>query len=264
VRDYLDFLELPLEPPTLDYLRQLTRSHVSRVPFENITSIFRRVAAGDRPVPPVDVDELLRGWRARAGGGVCFEIAEMFGILLASLGFQTQRVLCLISFPGAHQALVVRLGETSFLVDAGNGAPFFEPIPLCASDPPVEFSYAGLRYRFRAEAPDRWVQDPWIHNTWQPFCTYYLAPVDELVKETAYQRLHTLGQSWVVDRLTVIRCTETDVWTLRGSELTHFTASGKSATQLDSAEVSRVVAEIFGLPNAPVAQALDLLGQRAA
>ena len=260
--DYLDLLGLEREPPTLDYLKRLTRAHVERVPFENISSILRRAAAGSAAVPPLDRDGELRAWRDLRGGGLCFEVTDMFGTLLASLGFQTHAVIAVISFPGSHQAVVVQLDGRRYLVDAGNGAPFFEPIPVSDDDPPVEFGYAGLSYRFRRDGAEAWVQDRLIEGNWQPFCTYLLAPADQADREAAYQRHHTRGQSWVVDTLTLIRSSESEIWSLRGATLTHITAAGKSVSSCDSpADYRRTVSELFNLPNAPIERALEVLGR---
>jgi N-hydroxyarylamine O-acetyltransferase len=263
VANYLALLGLEREQPGLDYLRRLTRAHLMRVPFENITSILRRAAAGTADVPPVDRASELDAWMGRRGGGLCFEIADMFGTVLSELGFQTHRVLAVISFPGSHQGLVVRVGATRYLVDAGNGAPFFEPIPLRDGEP-VEFSHVGLTYRFRPEAAECWVQDRLIDGAWRPFCTYDLAPADATDQQTAYQRHHALGQSWVVDTLTLIRCTSSDVWSLRDRTLNHFSAAGKSTLEFASEAARRqAIAEVFDLPNAPLSQAVLILDRSA-
>jgi arylamine N-acetyltransferase len=261
VDGYLTLLGVLREPPSLDYLQRLTRAHLTRVPFENITSILRRSAAGAADVPPIDQTSELDAWLGLRGGGLCFEVANMFGRLLAELGFETHPVLAVISFPGSHQGLVVQLGATRYLVDAGNGAPFFEPIPLRDAEP-VEFSHVGLSYRFRPESAERWVQDRLIDGAWRSFCTYDLAPAEAVDQQTAYQRHHTLGQSWVVDTLTLIRCTDSEVVSLRDRTLNRFTASGKSTLEFTSDEARRqAVAEVFDLPNAPIDQVLHVLGK---
>jgi len=260
---YLALLSAEREPPTLDYVSRLTRAHLTRVPFENITSILRRAAAGALPVPPVELGSELDAWQQRRGGGLCFEVTEMFGRLLAELGFETYAILAEISFPGAHQALVVRVGATRYLVDTGNGAPFFEPIPLRDGET-VEFGHVGLSYRFRAEADDRWVQDRLINGDWRPFCNYDLNRAQAADRETAYQRHHTLGQSWVVDTLTLVRCTDTEVLSLRDATLSRFSAAGKSVEEFASEAARRqAVADLFDLPNAPLGEALRILGHSA-
>jgi N-hydroxyarylamine O-acetyltransferase len=266
---YVSVLGLTRESPGPEYLRKLTRAHLSRVPFENVTSILRRanVTVPGEPVPSLDREVELHAWAERRGGGLCFEVVDMFGALLSALGFTTHPALGTISFPGAHQANVVDVAGERYLVDAGNGAPFFEPILLSDAHTPIEISQCGLSYRFRAhpERSDAWIQDRLIDGNWQSFCTYYIAPAREADRQAAYQRHHVVGRSWVVDNLTLVRCTDTDVWSLRDDRLTHFSASGrKSSSTLDSPQAYREVAsDLFDLPKAPITDALDALRRRA-
>jgi N-hydroxyarylamine O-acetyltransferase len=257
---YLELLGLDRQKPTLEYLKKLTRAHLSRVPFENVTSILRREAAGDDRVPTLDRGAELQAWQNRGGGGLCFEVVDMFGTFLSGLGFKVHPVLATISFVGSHQGLVVEIENDRYLVDAGNGAPFFEPIPLSE---PVEVSQVGLAYRFRApeDTPNLLVQDRLIDGNWQPFCKYDLGPASDSDRELAYLRHHMRGHSWVVDNLTLVRCTETEVWSLRDDRLSHFSASGKSVREIVSdAEYRAIAADLFQLPNAPIAEARRALG----
>lgn len=259
---YLSLLEAEPEPPSLDYLRRLSRAHLMRVPFENITSILRRARAGDQPVSRLDRQSELQSWLDRRGGGVCFEVVSMFGTLLRQLGFQAHDVLGNISFVGAHQSVVVDIAGGRYLVDAGNGAPFFDPIPVSDADKPVVVSHVGLAYRFRpaADRPNAWIQDRLIEGDWQPFCTYDLGPAAETDRDTAYRRHHTRGQSWVVDNLTLVRCTDSEVWSLRDNRLTHFSAAGKIVREIGAAaEFRSVAADLFALPAAPIEAALRAL-----
>jgi arylamine N-acetyltransferase len=165
-----------------------------------------------------------------------------------------------MAFPGAHQAVLVELDSQRYLVDVGNGAPFFEPIPLKGE---VEVRRAGLAYRFRADdrADKQWVQDRLIGGTWEPFCSYELLPPDPRQRAAAYQRHHTPGESWVVDDLTLIRLREDEVWSLRRGQLTQFTADGKRSEPASRTDCARLAAEVFEMPNLPVDEALRALAQ---
>ena len=259
---YLDLLGVDHHTPSLDALGRLTRAHLASVPFENVTSILRRRAHSEDPVPPLDPDALLDGWEQRRSGGVCFEVTDMVGRLLVALGYRAHPVLGFITFLGSHQAVLVELDGRRYLVDAGNGAPFFEPIPL---DGAVEVRRAGLAYRFRPdEAAGSWVQDRRIDGAWAPFCRYDLRPPEPREREWAYQRHHAPGQSWVVDNLRLIRCGEDEVYLLRDGQLTHFTPRGKRTEQVAGAVAhARAVAEIFRMPGLPVEEAFDALAERA-
>src|SRR5215471_1213853 len=243
-----------LPPADLDTLNRIARAHVLTVPFESITSVLRRRRSSTENVPPLDPEVILNAWIDRRAGGLCFEVTEMVSRLLSSLGYDAHPVLGEISFPGAHQAVCVTIDGTRFMVDAGNGAPFFVPIPLDAGD--FEIHQVGLAYRFHQEADaDVSVQDRWIDGEWKPFCRYTLAVPDPAAREAAYQRLHLLGHMWVVDNLVLVRCTEQDVWSLRDGTLNHFTADGKTTETIPPTAYPACAADLFTLPNLPIAEA---------
>jgi arylamine N-acetyltransferase len=158
---------------------------------------------------------------------------------------------------------LVRLGEAQFLVDAGNGAPFLEPIPLQEA---VEIRRAGLAYRFRPDVvTGDWVQERWIDGGWAPFCRYELRPPDPLTRAAAYQRHHKLGETWVTGSLTLIRCGETEVLVLRDEELSRFTAAGKRTDRISTlTDYARVAAETFGLPALPITEGVSAWRDTAA
>jgi len=259
---YLALLGVDVASPTLDGLRALAAVHPSRVPFENISAILRRRDREVGPVPPLDLDAILDAWCARRGGGVCFEVAAMVDRLLTELGYRTHPVLAQISFPGSHQANLVELDGRRYLLDVGNGAPFVEPIPL---DAEFVVEHAGLRFRFHpAQTENVWLQDRWIDDTWQPFCTYPLHEPDPAVREAAYQEHHTIGKSWVVDALVLSVSSPDEVVSLRDRELRRFTAAGKTVEQLsDDTDYPALAASCFDLPQLPIEAALDALRARS-
>ena len=256
VRRYLAVLGLKPAPPDLEFLRQVVRAHVERIQFENISSILRRAAWPTGPVPPLDRDSLLDRWVDGRGGGVCFELADMCGMLLRGLGYAADTVLGVVTFPGSHQAVVVTLDGVRYLVDVGNGAPFFEPIPL---DGVREVHRSGLKFRVHASADagkDVWIQDRWQGTGWRQFCRYDPRPADESARAAAYQRHHVRGASWVVDYPRLIRCTPDAVLQWVPHELTRYTAQGKAIEPLSSIEAIRT---IFELPTLPLREALVAL-----
>jgi arylamine N-acetyltransferase len=280
------------ERPSLEALARLVRAQGETGVFENVTAILRRARAGDGPVPPVDLDALLRARAARRGGGVCFEHTPMFRQLLAALGYRVQPILAQISFPGSHHATVVDFdggdgtedggvrvdgrsdgGGARYLVDIGGGAPLWQPFKIGDT---VEIRQAGLGYRLRlagpAEAegdePDVYVQERWIDGEWQVFCRYDLRPAGAAAREAAYQRHQLAGATWVVGNLTLVRCTAEAVYRLRDDELVTHTAGGKRTDHLvTDADYRQVAADVFGLPGLPIDEAraaLDDMKRRRA
>ena len=258
---YLALLGIDHPAPSLEALARLTRAQVCTIPFTSVPAILRRRAHPAGPVPPADPDALLESWERRRGGGVCFELAEMFGRLLVALGYRAYSVLAQVSFPGSHQAVMVQLDGKNYLSEVSNGAPFFEPIPL---DRAVEIRRVGLVYRFRpGETAGSWVQERLIKGAWELFCRYDLRPPDSREREGAYQRHHTPGESWVVDDLRLVQCREDAVLALRNGRLTRFTPEGKDDEAVTAEAYARVAAEVFGMPGLPVAAAVEALTERA-
>jgi N-hydroxyarylamine O-acetyltransferase len=127
---YLAVLGVERAEPSLDALTAITRAHLREIHFENLTSLLRSAAHPGAPVPPLDPEELLANWEHRRGGGVCYEVASMVNRLLRGLGYQAFIAPGQILSPGGHLAVVVEVDGGRYLVDLGNGAPLFEPIPL--------------------------------------------------------------------------------------------------------------------------------------
>ncbi len=257
VERYLVLLGVDRARPSLAHLTGLVRAQFRAVPFENVTSLLRRVAHLDGPVPPVDLDAMLATWEQGRGGGVCYEISAMFGRLLLALGYEARQVLAQISFPDGHQAIVVTLDGDRYLVDVGTGSPVFRPIPLAGAE---EIHHAGLSYRFRvADEEDFWQQDRLIAGEWTPFCRYDLGDATEERRVAAYQRHHTFGESWVVDALRLVRCWDDEVVSVTGNELTRFTPAAKTVERLtDLASYERMAADLLGAPNLPIAEAMQV------
>ncbi len=252
---YLELLQVDDGPPSLEQLNRITRAHLLRIPFENITSVLRRHAYLGQPVPPLDPDAVLSGWEAGQSGGVCFEVAGMISLLLPALGYRAHLALGAISFPGSHCVVVVEHDGIRYMVDAGNGAPFFEPVPLTGM---AEVHRAGLSYRFRpSPSPDVWLQERGIGGEWKPFCRYDLRPATPEERETAYQRHHTPGQSWVVDSPRIIRCEEDAVYQFQNGEFTRYHAEGKRSEPVsDPAAIRRLAEEVFRLPGERVLEGM--------
>ena len=64
--------------------------------------------------------------------------------------------------------------------------------------------------------------------------------------------------------MVLVRCTADAVVSLRNGELTRFTGDGKSVERVELDAYPRVAADVFGLPNLPIADALQALDSRPA
>ena len=260
---YLALLGIEREAPGLDALTRLVRAHVLTVPFENVTALLRWRDHSAGPVPSPDPLALLDAWERRTGGGVCFDITAMVLPLLTSLGYQAHLILGHISGPFGHQAIVVHLNSQRYLVDLGNGAPLFAPIPL---DGVVEVHRHGLGFRFRpGDQPPRiaggeeWIRDRLSDDGWVQGCRYELQPAAAADRDAGYRNHLTPGTTWVLGSLTMTRSTTEAVYSLKDSTLTRYTEGGKETTTLTNlTEYRRMAAEIYGLPALPIDEGLAI------
>jgi N-hydroxyarylamine O-acetyltransferase len=255
-RRYLAFLGVQAPAPGLAGLKAIVRAHNLAVTFENLTAQRRRREHPIGDVPPPDLDALLTAWERGAGGGVCFEIVPMVTRLLLRVGYDAYPVLGQISLPNGHQAVVVVLDGRRHLVDLGNGAPLLEPIPL--DQLPCEIHRHGLSFRFRPGAhADELLQERAIDGAWTTYCRYDLRPAADADREQGYQHHHTPNASWVTATLTMVRCTEDAVYSLKDDVLTRHTSDGKSSEIVaGAAGYRRLANEVYGLPGLDIEEAL--------
>src|SRR3954447_25066435 len=125
---YLALLGLQAGPPTLNNLGAIAATHRGVV-FHNASSLMRKQATPEGPVPAVDTEAFLETWERTGPGGVCFEVATMASEPLSTLGYDVCVVIGEIAFRG-HQAIIVSIDGGRYLLDLSNGAPLFEPIAL--------------------------------------------------------------------------------------------------------------------------------------
>ena len=267
---YLRLLGVAREPPSAGALALLARQHLLSIPFENASALLHFAAAAGARVELPDPSARLEQWERRAAGGVCFDVAAMLERLLVALGYEAWRVVGnmaprggVVQAPGTHQAVCARVDGRRYLVDVGNGAPFFDPLPV---DGTTEVRFGALAYRFRPDAPDVFLQERWLEGQWVAFCAYDLAPAtaDALAARLLYH--FTPGNSWVLGKLFLVRCTDQAVYAVaREARLTTYSrAGGKLSVPLGSTEhYERVANEILGLPDLPMREALAVQAELA-
>jgi N-hydroxyarylamine O-acetyltransferase len=256
-RRYLALLGISPEPPSISALSQITEQHLKRIPFENVTTVLRFRDFGSSPPAP-DPEWLLEQWEMQRGGGLCYEISRTLRRLLEELGYRCFSISGTITFPGSHEALLVEVEGGRYLVDVGNGAPFFYPVPIGEV---VEVRHAGLKYRFRPGPEERaLIQDRWVDGQWRPFCIYDLEPKSDAELHSGYLGHHTPGRGKFLGELVLVRCDHTEVYRLRNHKLMRFSEAGTSLkTVATRDDYLRVAREIFRLPRLPILEAIRVL-----
>jgi N-hydroxyarylamine O-acetyltransferase len=125
---YLRVLCVHGAAPDRGALDELVRAQATRVPFENISKLYRFKHQGLNGIPSIDV--YLDGIDRFHFGGTCYPNNFHFCRLLHTLGYDA--ALCGADMPSGedvHAAITVAIDGRDLLVDVGYAAPFLEPLP---------------------------------------------------------------------------------------------------------------------------------------
>jgi arylamine N-acetyltransferase len=133
---YLNILGVADARPDLGSLQRIVRAQLIRVPFENVSKLYLAHSRGLRGVP--DLALYLEGIEQHRFGGTCYSNNFHLASLLQFVGFDASYCGAdMVSGPDVHAVIIVRLEGCEYLVDAGYGAPFYEPMPRDSDDPLV-------------------------------------------------------------------------------------------------------------------------------
>lgn len=109
-------------------LSALTRAHLTRIPFENISKLYYWKTQGVDRI--VSLPEYLDGIGRFHFGGTCFNNNYHLHELLLFLGFETSFCGADMSRPDMHVLNIVRCEGRKYIVDVGFAAPFYDPLPI--------------------------------------------------------------------------------------------------------------------------------------
>lgn len=122
----------------ISMLDLLIKRHLSSIPFENLNMHLQ-------PARPISIDQrtiiekLLMDRQGVNRGGYCYEINELFYLLLKSLGFEVSRHKAAVWAgkepgiipPPTHQLLTVKIGDMRYVADVAFGLfSIFEAVRL--------------------------------------------------------------------------------------------------------------------------------------
>ncbi len=125
---YLARIQADKKETGLDALAQLQKSHMQRVPFENL-DVIRKV-----PIR-LDTDQFYKKVVENSRGGFCYELNGLFQTLLSEMGYSSSLISCTVKTPAgwarenSHAAILVYLDQP-YLTDVGFGDSARQPIPL--------------------------------------------------------------------------------------------------------------------------------------
>ncbi len=110
-------------------LHGLVRSHLIKVPFENVSGLLAVANGAESELPSIDT--FLEGIKERSLGGAYFAPNLYFAELLRFLEYDVALLSARIgNRDHAHPLLRVNLEGERYMIDVGYGAPLYEPLSL--------------------------------------------------------------------------------------------------------------------------------------
>lgn len=227
--------------PSLETLRALQRQYLLHVPFENLDIHLGRPLRLCRR-------RVLEKVVARRRGGWCFELNEVFKVLLDGLGFEVSRCASTVLLGGGdagtlhpfdHLALIVRLAGRRWLCDVGFGDSALEPLDIDARTS----QFDGRRHYRITEQRDGFVVSSAREGGWQPL--HRLDPRARGWEEFAVRALflQTSPTSKFTAKRLCTRIVPEGVLTLSGNQL----FEGAASKRVPEERYLQVLRERFGI-----------------
>ncbi|MEW6015349.1 MAG: arylamine N-acetyltransferase [Candidatus Zixiibacteriota bacterium] len=260
---YLQILGVNRESPGLKALSRLTRAHLKRVPFENISKLYHHRRSPLRSVLPLE--RFLEGIEKYNLGGTCYNNNYHLYRLLQSLGYRIKLCSADISVekaaPDSHMVSIVSLEEGEFIVDVGYAAPFWEPMPcFLAKDYVIELGYE--KYILKPRQTDG-RQHLELYRHGERKHGYLVKPeprelryFDEVIAGSFAE------QAPFMNAVALVRFHDNGSTIIRNLTLTQFSGRDFRTEMLaDAGALIEAIADRFGIPAEISAEALSQLRQ---
>lgn len=258
-RRYLRLLAIDDIPAGLEGLRRLSRQHLLRVPFENVSKLLLLGAEGAGRM--TRLPEFLDGIEHHDLGGTCYTNNPFLAELLLALGYDADLLGADMDNPNVHTCIRVRLDGAAYHVDVGYAAPLGEPIPLdrlphvvvqgitrYVLDRGDDGAGLSLTVYSRGER----VHGYRVHETPRPFEFFRPAILDSYARGSMF-----------TSSLRITRFFPDGVVELKGGSLASFRGGTRSERQLRGVkELESAVENDLAMPRCPINEALRILAQQ--
>jgi len=262
---YLNLIGVNRSRPSWDGLTELTSAHLIRIPFENVSKIYRARIRRIKGIP--DLKEYLDGIERYNFGGTCFTNNYYLHLLLFNLGYQVRLCGANISVNGAlpngHMVNVVSIDGREAIADVGYGAPFWRPLPRDRTAD-VEQQLGSERYVLKPRDSEGRSQIE-IYRENQLVHGYILNPDPKRFLDFAdvIARSYEDGAPFL-NRLLLVRFFDDWALVLRNNKLTEMRPYDSVGRHLQTRDdVAEIVVNKFGIPARITSTVLESLGDKA-
>ncbi len=167
IQGFLSSIHLDHAEITMAFLIRFIRQVLSEIPFQN----FKMIERGFGHIPTKnDIKEDMLSLR----GGTCATMNTFLGCVLYSLGFD----ICLISGTmqkqDDHFALLLSLDNKKYVVDMGDGQPYFSPFEI--QEKSLIHHHPFRTYRVSSSDVQQMQIEFLIQGEWKRDVTYHIRP----------------------------------------------------------------------------------------
>jgi N-hydroxyarylamine O-acetyltransferase len=234
-QQYLDALGLERAEPSLTFLTQMTRRHVSTLAFSSIGPRLR----DDLPLGP---EHLLDRIVVRGRGGYCFEQNGLLFEVLQELGFDARIQLARVIHnqdvhPGlTHRVTLVTIDGREYVADVGFG-PLGPPTPVpMPKDDSVD---DGARFRVHEARPGEFHMQSIVDGQRYSLYRFDLARYGPSDCELGHFYSHRHPEATFVNNLVASLILEDEVRSLRNRDYWVIREDSTTTTAITSAEQLR-------------------------
>lgn len=243
-------------------LHELVRSHLIKVPFENVSKLLR--VASDQASEPFTMDEFVSGIETKDLGGTCYALNRYLAELLQFLDYDVElRAAKIDGRERAHVVLMVDFEDKKYLVDVGFGAPFYDLIEL--DNLPYKVEHGDTVYELRRHPlfSSQFEMTKTVKGN--KALTYSFAQAakvgPEAFDEAARASLAEGGP--FLDRLHITRFFDSRAYEIQNNKLLTTSHNVTTVTELGSLqELEDVIRERLLLDRCPVREAVEALKSR--
>lgn len=259
---YLELIGVDRSEPSPEGLTSLTSAHLIKVPFENVSKIYRTRIKGIREIP--QLNEFLDGIEYQNFGGTCYTNNYYLHLLLGHLGYRVRLCGADISVNGAppdgHMVNIVTIEGREVIADVGYGAPFWKPIPR---DSKIDWvlKLGFERYVLKPQDNEGRSRLELYRNN-QLRHGYVLKPAGRQFGDFADVIARSCGEGApFLNRLLLVRFFENQSLILRNHTLSEMSADKSTGHRLETRdEIIQAIEDNYGISADIAAKVLKCLG----
>jgi N-hydroxyarylamine O-acetyltransferase len=241
---YLKLLDIEKSLPTYEFLCKITKAHLTKIPFENISKLIYK-KQGLTNIP--DLPTFLEGIEKFNFGGTCYTNNYYLYCLLEYLGFEIKLCGADMKNPDVHMISIVKIDVQEFIVDVGYAAPFYEPLPRNLNE---DFTITNGNEKYIIKPVDKIGRTRVEQHSDDKLQHWYTAKPESRKIEDFRKVIEDSYSDDAVfmNAVRITRFTETDSIVLKNLYLTKTEKNQTSTIKFQLQDLPFIIQENFGIP----------------